>query len=95
MSNLLAFVTQPLIVLFVALALLIGRTILHARRLKTAVKDPDLAQLMSLGEGKDALSLHRDSLNSAKGEPAANLAEARKTMRNYSQDFKRSKQKKT
>jgi len=82
-------------VLSAAIALFIGRTILHARRLKTAAKDPALARVMAAGQGQNLLKTHKESLNRAKTETTENLAQARRTLHDYTRDFKRSKQKKT
>ncbi len=94
MIDLLAFATQPLSVIIIAIALFIGRTILHARRLKTAAKDPDLAKILMAGQSPNLLKSHEESLNHAKSETAETLADARRTLHNYTRDFKRSKQEK-
>ncbi len=94
MIDLVAFVTQPLSVIVIALTLFIGRIILHARQLKTAAKDPDLAKIMTLGQGQSLLKAHENSLSQAKGESTGNLAQARGTLHDYNRDIKRSKQKK-
>ncbi len=90
----LAIVTQPLVVLSAAIALLVGRVILHARRLKTAAKDPNLAKVMAAGQGQNLLKTHEESLNRAKAESTDTLAQARRTLHDYTRDFKRPKQKK-
>lgn len=90
----LAFATQPLVVLSAAIALFIARTVLHARRLKTAAKDPDLAKVMMAGQSPNLLKSHEESLNQAKGETVDSLADARRTLRSYTRDIKRPKQKK-
>lgn len=90
----LAIATQPLVVLSAAIALFVGRAILHARRLKTAAKDPELAKIMTLGQGQSLLKVHENSLSQAKSETAGNLAHARGTLHDYNRDMKRSKQKK-
>lgn len=93
--DLVSIATQPLVVLSAAIALFIGRTILHARRLKAAAKDPELAKIMTLGQGQRLLKTHEESLNRARAETTENLAQARRTLHGYTRDFKRSKQKKT
>ncbi len=90
MIDLQAFVTQPLVILAAALALFIGRTVLHARHLKSLAKDPELAKLVYPAEGRDVLGMHKESLNYAKGQTTENLASARTIL----QDYKRSKQRK-
>ena len=94
MNDLLAFVSQPLIIVLAALAFFILRTVLHARRLKSAAKDPELAKLMFPEAGRDVLRMHKESLNHAKGETAGNIASARRLLHNYAAVFKRSKQQK-
>ncbi len=95
MVDLLAIVTQPLVVLSVAVALFIGRTVLHAKRLKTAAKDPDLAKIMMAGQSSALLKSHEESLNQAKTATTENLAQAQRVLHNYDHYFKRSKQKKS
>jgi len=82
-------------VLSAAIALFIGRTILHAKRLKTVAKDPDLAKIMMAAQSPTLLKSHEESLNHAKTETTENLAQARRSLHDYTRDFKRSKQKKT
>ncbi len=95
MVDLLAIATQPLVALLAAVALLIGRTILHAKRLKTAARDPDLAKIMMAGQSPTLLKSHEESLKQAKTATSENLAQAQRILRNYTKDFKRLKQKKT
>ena len=93
--DLLAIVSQPLVVLLAAFALFAGRTILHARRLKTATKDPDLAKIMMAGQSPNILRSHEASLSQAKSETVTTLADARRTLHKHTRDFKRPKQKKS
>ncbi len=91
MDGLVSFLTQPLVILIAALALLAGRTILHARRLKSVAREPDLAGLLNQGEDQNHLDLHRDYLNEAKAAPAENLTSARRLLKSYKRVFDRSK----
>ena len=91
----LAFVTQPLVVLIAAIAFFIGRTILHARNLKAAAKDPELAKVITAGHGQNLLKAHEESLKQARTQTKESLAQARSAMNVYTRDFKRSKQKKS
>jgi hypothetical protein len=93
--DLIPIVTQPLVVLSAAIALFLGRTLLHARRLKTAARDPDLARIMTAGQSENLLKTHEKSLNHAKSETRENLTQAQRILHEYSRDFKRSKSKKS
>ncbi len=83
MDPLLAFLTQPLTVLVVAIAVFTGRVVYLARRLKSASRSPMLADTRALEEAQRALDSHRESLAMAKETVAQNLGGARNTLREY------------
>lgn len=95
MIDLIAIITQPLIIVMAAVALLAGLIILQARRLRSVAKDPDLARLLMSIEGSEVLTLHKQALDRAKGETTDSLASARKILRSQAERSKRSRQRKS
>ncbi len=91
MDGIVTLLTQPIVILLVALALLAARIIFHARRLRSVASDPELAKLLSQGKDENLLNLHRTSLNEAKGIPAESLTSGRRLLRSYKRVFNRFK----
>ncbi|HEY7588504.1 MAG TPA: hypothetical protein VIB49_07160 [Thermoplasmata archaeon] len=83
MDPILQFLTQPLVVVLIAIGVFVGRVMFLARRLKAAARNPSLADLRALEEAKGSLEKHRDSLEAAKGTLRLNLGTARDTLRTY------------
>ncbi len=83
MDPLLAFLTQPVTVLVIAVAVFTGRVVYLARRLRSASHTPMLADTRALEEAQRALDSHRESLAMAKETVAQNLGGARDTLREY------------
>lgn len=83
MDPLLTFVTNPLVILIIAVGVFTGRVYFLARRLKSAARHPSLADLRALDEARAALDKHRESLAEAKGTLAGNIGGARDTLRTY------------
>ncbi len=63
--------------LLAALGIFILRTLLIARRLKQAAKEPGKADLQALRDAKQALRVHRELLQDAVASPKAHLAAAK------------------
>lgn len=83
MDPLLAFLTQPLVILIIAIGVFVGRVLFLAKRLKSASRSATLADMRALDEAKQSLDKHRESLEQAKGTLTANLGGARDTLRTY------------
>lgn len=83
MDPILAFLTQPLMVLVIAIGVFTGRVIILARRLKSAGRAPLLADTRALEEAQKALDSHRASLQVARDTVKENLGGARDTLRDY------------
>lgn len=83
MDPFLQFLTQPWVVVLIAIAVFVGRVFYLAKRLKSAARSPTLADLRALEEAKRSLDQHRESLEQAKGTLASNLGGARDTLRRY------------
>ena len=83
MDALLDFITEPPMVLLIAIAVFVGQVVYLARRLKAASRNLRFADTTALEEAQKALSSHRDSLESAKGTIAQNLGRARDELRDY------------
>lgn len=60
-----------------ALGLFALRTVLIARKLKLAAKEPSLADLRALREARRSLGAHREHLQEAVASPKAHLAAAK------------------
>ncbi len=89
MDPLIAFLTQPLTLLLIAIGVFTGRVMYLAKHLKSAARNPSLADLRALEEAKAALDKHRESLAEAKGTLAGNIGGARDTLRTYKQPLDR------
>ncbi len=57
------------------------RTVLVARRLKAAAKDPALADIRALRDAKATLRAHRSELDAAIASPKAHLGSAKRLAR--------------
>jgi len=90
MDAILEFLTQPLTVVVIAIAVFVGRVMYLAKRLKSAARNPTLVDLRALEEAKKALDAHRESLDVAKETLSGNLGGARDTLRTYKKPFARS-----
>ena len=83
MDQIVAFVTQPLMILLIAVFVFVGRVVYLAKRLKSASRRPLLADTRALEEATKALGSHRESLDAARATVAQNLGGARDTLRDY------------
>lgn len=83
MDPILAFVTQPVIILVIAIAVFVGRVIFLAKRLRSASRTPLLADTRALEEAQKALDSHHESLQIARDTVTQNLGGARDTLRDY------------
>ena len=83
MDAILAFLTQPLIIVLIAIGVFTGRVVILATRLKAASRSPTLADTRALEEAQKALDSHRASLQAARDTVAQNLGGARDTLREY------------
>lgn len=83
MADLVAFVTQPPMVLLIAIGVFLGQVVYMAKRLKAASRNLLLADTRALEEAQAALDAHRDSLAAAKGAIQQNLGGARNALRDY------------
>ncbi len=90
MDPILAFLTQPWMVILIAIGVFVGRVVYLARRLKSAARAPLLADTRALEEAQRALDAHHDSLNQAKETLSGNLGNARDTLRTYRRPLDRS-----
>jgi ABC-type transporter Mla subunit MlaD len=90
MEPLLAFLTQPWVVILVAIGVFVGRVVYMARRLKSAARAPLLADTRALEEAQRALEAHRESLAQARETLSGNLGDARDTLREYREPLDRS-----
>lgn len=82
--------TEPLVIIAIAIGVFTFRVIYLARRLKSASRDPTFADLRALEDAKKALDKHKESLDEAKGALQANLGGARDTLRHYKAPYKAS-----
>jgi seryl-tRNA synthetase len=83
LDPILAFLTQPLVILIVAVGVFTGRVVIVARRLRSASRSPMLADTRALEEAQRALDSHRTSLQDARDTVTKNLGGARDTLRDY------------
>ncbi len=83
MDPILAFLTQPLTVALIAIAVFTGRVAVMARRLKSASRSVTLADTRALEEAQRALNSHHESLQGARDTITKNLGGARDTLRAY------------
>ncbi len=83
MDPILAFLTQPLNLLLIAVGIFTGRVYFMARKLKAASRNLTLADLRALEDAKASLDKHRESLADAKAAMDGNLGGARDTLRTY------------
>ncbi len=83
MDPVLALLTQPLVILLVAVGVFTGRVVILARRLRSASRSPMLADTRALEEAQKALDSHRASLQAARDTVTENLGGARDTLRDY------------
>ncbi len=88
--DILAFVTQPPMVLLLALVVFMGQVVYLAKRLKSASRNLLLADTRALEEAQRALTAHRDSLESARGAIRENLGGARDALRDYKRTLRSS-----
>ncbi len=90
MDPTLAFLTQPWVLVLVAVGVFVARVIYLARRLKSAARAPLLADTRALEEAQRALDAHHESLEQAKDTLTGNLGGARDTLRTYRRPLDRS-----
>ncbi len=90
MDPLLSILTQPWVVVLIAVGAFVGRVIYLARRLKSAARAPLLADTRALEEAQRALDAHRESLAEAKETLSGNLGGARDMLRQYRRPLNRS-----
>lgn len=90
MEALLEILANPVAVVGIAIAIFVVRVLYLAKGLKSAAKNPSLADLRALEDAKKSLNRHRESLEHAKGELTANLESARDTLRHYKAPLNRS-----
>lgn len=83
MDPLLSFLTQPLVIILLAVVVFTGRVMYLAKRLRSASRHPTLADLRALEEAQKALDAHHESLEVARGALHNNLSGARDTLRHY------------
>lgn len=83
MDPILAFLTQPLVIILIAIGVFTGRVFYLAKRLRSASRKPTLADLRALEEAQKALDAHHESLNVARETLRQNLGSARDTLRHY------------
>jgi len=83
MDPILAFLTQPLTIIVIAIGVFTGRVVMVARRLRSASRSPMLADTRALEEAQKALDSHRVSLQVARDTFTQNLGGARDTLREY------------
>ncbi len=87
MDPVLAFITQPLIVLVIAVAVFSVRVIYLAKRLRSAGRHPTLADLRALEDAKKSLDAHHESIDGARQTLQGNIGGARDTLRHYKGPF--------
>lgn len=83
MESVLAFITQPWMIVLIAVVVFTLRVIYLAKRLRSVARHPTLADLRALEEAKKSLDAHHESLDVAKGTLHDNLGGARDTLRHY------------
>ncbi len=83
MDPILAFLTQPLTIVLIAVGVFTGRVVMVARRLRSASRSPVLADTRALEEAQLALNSHHESLQKARDTVTENLGGARDTLRDY------------
>ncbi len=83
MESVLAFITQPWMIVLIAVAVFTIRVVYLAKRLRSVARHPTLADLRALEEAKKSLDAHHESLEVAKGTLHGNLGGARDTLRHY------------
>ncbi len=83
MDPILAFITQPAVIVVIAIAVFIGRVLYMAKRLRSASRTPLLADTRALEEAQKALNSHRESLQVARDTVTQNFGGARDTLREY------------
>ncbi|HYM39944.1 MAG TPA: hypothetical protein VEY12_07360 [Thermoplasmata archaeon] len=83
MDPILSFLTQPWMVILIAVGVFVLRVVYLAKRLKSAARAPMLADTRALEEAQRALDAHHESLDKAKQTLTANLGGARDTLRHY------------
>ncbi len=83
MDPILAFATQPAVIVIIAIAVFTGRVLYMAKRLRSASRTPLLADTRALEEAQKALDSHHESLQIARDTVTQNLGGARNTLRDY------------
>src|SRR4030067_379549 len=79
--------TEPLVIIAIAIGVFTLRVIYLAKRLKTASKDLTFADLRALDEAKKGLNAHKDSLEVAREPPQETRGGARDPLRHYDAPF--------
>jgi len=81
MDPVLAFITQPVMIVLIAVGVFTLRVMYLAKRLRSASRTPLLADTRALEEAQKALDSHRASLQMARDTVTENLGGARDTLR--------------
>jgi len=87
MDLILAILTQPWVIVLIAIGVFVGRVVMLARRLRSAARHPTLADLRALEDAKKSLDDHHKSIDSARATLTENLGGARDTLRHYKGSF--------
>ncbi len=87
MDPVLSFITQPAVLLIIAVLVFTGRVIYLAKRLRSAARSPMLADLRALEEAKKSLDAHHESIEAARGTLRDSLGSSRDTLRHYKGSF--------
>lgn len=83
MDPVLAFITQPPVLILIAILVFIGRVMYLARHLRSAARSPTFADLRALEEAKKSLDAHHESIEAARGTLRNSLGASRDTLRHY------------
>ncbi len=90
MGSLLAWLTQPVPLAGLAVAVFTLRVLYIARRLQAASEHPTLADREALQEGERALTSAKEALASARVEAVRGLEDARRLLHSYREPSARS-----
>jgi len=83
---------DPLVVIGLAIAIFAGRVFYMAKRLKSAARNPTLADQRALEQAKQSLDAHKQSLRAARGTMTGNIEGARDTLRYYRKPLDRARE---
>src|SRR3989304_5256018 len=79
--------TEPLVIIAIAIGVFTLRGVYLAKRLKTASKDLTFPDLPAPAQAKKGLNAHKDSLGAARETLQENLGGARDPLRHYDAPF--------